>query len=711
MTEQPLNLELHSNAPEALSEIDAREEMDRAAHTHGIIEQFAKTTGVDEGEVVAGFVADSIGNEDEVTTGLLAGLLHEAQHPDGTSVVVEAFRLATPAEINHTKQILDLSGEGDDLLDRLNAIGHEAIDWSSLVTEGQDHQEAGHKLGVLTDRLREDAPFEFSGVTYDRKSYQDGSEEDLLDVWQDVLSKERHSDESKLEWLIQTWGNMTREIRLPEHESDLYKQAMEVLASGDYSDETAWQLIETQTKLLEYFMMDISPRYLDNVLTMPASKLSAVYMMEGDEQRGNPLHDLLDRQIIDGDNDRDWENYVELIDKCANYRLLEIAQTDKRMAEVVEAYESPAIAIIDTIPTSKEDYRGSDVEYGKELSHKTKEVLRELGLPLAMQREYFYATGVRNRLEDGSIFGVAVAAELVKMSQRVEHVGVDRVKQLHQTFGMENIWNYTDKELETLIKLADKDLATIEHMKAGDVTLQLFDVRGDYNGATLQDELRVDYEKESGRTLRLEMTSAESIYRHFIFLDKLGIKPSTLVYMAHGNPGGTGIGSGERRTNFTVDSPYIQISRKNRINIDETQIGRLVKDCMQPNRGIDSHSSQIGEKTIVLQTCSGDFDVEVPTFGNGIKFDSVAEAVYRNINKAGKDEFSVIAGSNVIYHQTQPDGSISFRKPGLVDGDDDPSATVRLGRRKGLLGRKRKLERQNIESFHVKKQSNERRAS
>lgn len=249
--------------------------------------------------------------------------------------------------------------------------------------------------------------------------------------------------------------------------------------------------------------------------------------------------------------------------------------------------------------------------------------------------------------------GEKLKTRLQRVVENVNAVGTSLVERLHNEVGVVNIDNYAPEDLENLNKLLDKDEEYVEHLKAGDVTVVFNDTYGDHNGAlsTAFDA----YRKESGRTLMFEVSSPGDIYRRMIMLQKLGVKPSSLVLSAHGSPGITHFGTADKGFQL-VSAKYLPSDATERVSLADASIDRLIgDDFMQPNRGVDSTSEQVGRREVILNSCSSDVE-----FFKGIP--SSSEVVARAGNRPDTD---VYGASDVMYLDERKDGAVRFA--GLSD--------------------------------------------
>lgn len=345
-------------------------------------------------------------------------------------------------------------------------------------------------------------------------------------------------------------------------------------------------------------------------------------------------------------------------------------------------------------------------------------ILSDLKLPNDLIYHYSATAQLRLRADrgdawvdaPGAVSGRKVQRELETIMNHTRLMTAGRLTELHKRLNVENLWTYNDAELETMSKLLDGDNETIQYMRDGDVTVEFIDARGDYNGALIRP--RDSFIKNSGRTLRFEIRQPSDVYRRMAFLKRLGIKPSVLVYGAHGQPGSIPTGAdtllsyddtapGEQRLDRAgTDSEAEDAPRKTTIPIPKTAIGRLVRDYMQPNKNIyDTESENIGRIQVIIVSCSSD----VPVEQDGHHYASMAEAVANRIADSNTD---VYAPPGVAVVSRDKQRHLTFRILGGTE--DDPSWSQRMSRltterRGGLLGYPTKIvtHRATIDSVSV----------
>lgn len=380
---------------------------------------------------------------------------------------------------------------------------------------------------------------------------------------------------------------------------------------------------------------------------------------------------------------------LRLVERVMSYRKKHpgapgAVELDNIKADIYSSFQgdekSMAIARIPESP--RQDIPMSEArEFNDGVCEAAMEVMTKMDLPAGIIEQQLLAIKTRLRRdqndvnEDGRVInGGAVRRELKKIKFIKQMIGGDYLKQIHEQFGVEVLEAYGVDQVWLLVDLAQKDPATIEHLRGGDVTVVFANARGDHNGAIVNSAKK--FIKTSGRTILFEVKEAGDIYRRMAYLQQLGIKPSTLVYDSHGHPGmttfgesGGGFRAGDRAGFIDPDG------NSDKISIKQTQFGRLVRNYMQPNRGIDSTTENIGKKQIILATCSGDDRNTWRSLGVS---ESVAEAVAVTLGIS--PDTDVYASGEEMYIDQHEPGAVSFRQydPVLTPRGMSPVAMRKL---------------------------------
>ena len=302
------------------------------------------------------------------------------------------------------------------------------------------------------------------------------------------------------------------------------------------------------------------------------------------------------------------------------------------------------IASLPEMPKSKE--RADVAEFNTDVTRATTEILHRLGV-VEIDEEgrddsaYLKSAFVRlrNRKAEhsvrpaGSVYTTQLKYELSQIYQNLKHIGgPEAAKRLKEVFGVKQLWMYSPEELRMLQRLDEKDPRAIKHLQNGDVTVVFSNAMDDHNGAIVED---ANYRKRSGRTLRFEADHVPAIYRQMIYLNSLGIRPATLVYETHGAPGavtdgGVMLWAAEPRGGIIKHEDKskddrVMIPGGNSVHGDG--LYRLVRDYMQPNRGIDSDDELKGKKQLIVSACSSDKPTRFADGTNASFVEKIAQMV------------------------------------------------------------------------------------
>ena len=317
----------------------------------------------------------------------------------------------------------------------------------------------------------------------------------------------------------------------------------------------------------------------------------------------------------------------------------------RRMVEKMHRNEVVfEIACIPEVPLSGE--KKDIAEFNREVRRSAAEILYRLGVADKdddgrYDSPYLQSAFVRLRNSErkddkrptGSIDTDQLKYELGQTYTNLRRIGgAKAANRLREQFGVDHLWMYSPEELHMMQRLDEKDPVTIEHLKAGDVTVVFSNAMDDHNGAIVEKFL---YRKPSGRTLRFEANHLSSIFRQMIYLNSLGIRPASLIYDTHGAPGaitdgGVLLWAAEPRGGIITHEDK---NKQDRVMIKDGNyvhgdgMYRLVRDYMQPNRGIDSDDELIGKKQLVVSACSSDKPIRYKDGSNGSFVDKIAKLI------------------------------------------------------------------------------------
>lgn len=286
----------------------------------------------------------------------------------------------------------------------------------------------------------------------------------------------------------------------------------------------------------------------------------------------------------------------------------------KKLAENEVAGDDPRVKALAQHPAFDElliHNIGKGFEEGQTNAERTARSYREagklltnkFGLPADLSGEFVSALEYRNKKDieaDGDNAERDIPrlqTSLLKAKANIETLGADEIVNIRRACGIVNLDGYTPAQLQRMARIIEDDPAAIEHIQAGDSTVYLTDAKGDHNGAYAGGR---KWEGESGRALFFEIIRPSDFYRHMLFLQKRGIKPSTVIVNAHGQPGKMGFGD-EAQRRFRVGNGYTGAD----FSLPEAVgIKRLAEDFMQNSRGIDDDEASVGRRKLLLLSCS-----------------------------------------------------------------------------------------------------------
>lgn len=225
-----------------------------------------------------------------------------------------------------------------------------------------------------------------------------------------------------------------------------------------------------------------------------------------------------------------------------------------------------------------------------------------LGLPEALRDDMLFASHARtSHSESGYVNAFALEGLLIDFAEKVDALGVDKIKNLHEKARIVNLDFISLDQLKLMSGLVEGDPEVIEHLKEGDVTVAFFDKTEDWTGETFID-LKSDFATESNRTLLFDVGSEDDFDAQDQLLEANGIEASTTVLAFHGAPGGFLV-SGFYNSNYFPESmANTTFTRK---------IARFVNNRMRDSRGIDDNPKAAGRRRLVMQSCHQEVPQEV----------------------------------------------------------------------------------------------------
>lgn len=201
---------------------------------------------------------------------------------------------------------------------------------------------------------------------------------------------------------------------------------------------------------------------------------------------------------------------------------------------------------------------------------------------------------------------------------KVNHFGLDGIRQLADFSGIQSLEAYNAGQLERMLALVNDPAQAAEGLAQHDVTVMMINRAGDPSNV-LRD-VAADFDDSNKRTLFFEISSMADIFRHMLTLERVGIQPSTLVLAAHSAPGQF-IVSDKRNGEYGKQRYDIAtVAGRKLVKLvngngdlnpgeygyamhDMKGVARLIENYMKPSRGIDDASHDRGRKKIIFSAC------------------------------------------------------------------------------------------------------------
>lgn len=231
-----------------------------------------------------------------------------------------------------------------------------------------------------------------------------------------------------------------------------------------------------------------------------------------------------------------------------------------------------------------------------------------------------------------------------------DYFGIERVRKLAEFSGIHGLEAYSIEQLERMENLASNPSEVAEQLSGHDVNVVMVNRFGDYNGVL--NNVAADFDDPTGRTLFFEITDMSDIYRHMVTLHNAGIKPSTMVLAAHSAPGQFVVSDVREKNKGLTRRDVATIAGRRLVKMVNEDgklysgdygysmhgmkgMARLVEQYMQPSRGVEDDSADIGRKKIIFQACHTASEVKsIDRDENGEKIEIGMESV---VSQLGKD--------------------------------------------------------------------------
>lgn len=268
------------------------------------------------------------------------------------------------------------------------------------------------------------------------------------------------------------------------------------------------------------------------------------------------------------------------------------------------------------------------------------------------------------KTEGFKVIGLDPSLAIVSIAQKVERLGVDNVKKLHDEMGYTSFHRYDVGHLEHMLRVVNQDPAALESLRGGNTLVMLIDATDDAPGAFIGLAEMTNTQSTEGESLIFEVGSmggrhtANSIMQKYAsFLTERGINIETLFIAGHGydNSGGIimgGLDIGLEPTGEQIESEGMR-ALFNLMN-DEGTI--IVNSCSQgainPNTGV----STVGEVARVANLNNNKdiwvYGVNVPTGGfmaaaggNGVQASEEHVTVAASVDEEGRLQEQVLPDS------------------------------------------------------------------
>lgn len=317
-----------------------------------------------------------------------------------------------------------------------------------------------------------------------------------------------------------------------------------------------------------------------------------------------------------------------------------------------------------------------------------------VGLPEDIRDDFQFSSYSRTtNTKTGLTDETVLAKTLHRVTDATDKVSLTDIRELHKNAGIVNFDYYTANQLKRMADMLFMDEKTIEHLRAGDVTVLFTDASGDYNGAFRNNAK--EFDTESGRALFFEIHKPRDLYLYMNFLRNAGVKPSTLVLAAHGEDGQIAFNKDD--TEFAFSASVDGKKQEYALTLSKA-LPRLISDFMQDSKGVDDNPEAVGRRRVIIDSCSQAKPVEIlrprlpihskPKFDEQLVWrmpgqaplirttESTAEAVTRLANHPRLDVYA--PGDVAALYPTGSGTGVRYARvyePGDVDERHEPMTT------------------------------------
>jgi hypothetical protein len=544
-----------------------------------------------------------------------------------------------------------------------------------LCVNTSDHQ--GTKLTSVSDTIQQDLDKfdKFVGKAHEeanrehiRRRSPEENDVDLLRLTTDLeLFRTRSADDSAI---------------ANEFVSPSYEDGMEIVKSGNYSNQAMSKFLDEAKKRAEYndVVMEkqgyprrgysrIAAFVIDYI---PDDRLRSMYQSKQDNESGT-LKYILRREVERlGQNPTEgqaWgigEAMTRIYGLDAINLKRQVTQKDPIAYDMTRLPQYRNFMLGSSDMIKRESFQSID-EYKARMERWTADCLEDVvGLPRSLANELRFAMYDRTRelapngqsMPGGCVDNGLLRGVIEDTDYNVNALGVDKILQLREKAGIVNLDHYTVDQLERMSRLVNGDEELIEHLQAGDTTAVFMDAKGDHNGA-FSNMSRV-FEKPSGRSLFFEINQPSDFYRHSILLKNLGIADSTRVLGAHGGGGAMWFGKGT--DGFSVGMRQFDPDWIKSIKVGNVPgIRTIAGDYMQDSQAIDDPDNMKGRKRLIIISCSQAMDEQSFSPEGQLKINSTARSFASN---AGQPNLDVYGAGRDSGYGRNADGELEFASGG-----------------------------------------------
>jgi hypothetical protein len=220
---------------------------------------------------------------------------------------------------------------------------------------------------------------------------------------------------------------------------------------------------------------------------------------------------------------------------------------------------------------------------------------------------------------------------LADIVTKMDALGPEDLQTLREFSQNYALMDYTVEQLRLMARVGRGNQTELTRLKDHDVQVVFRNRMGDSPDGALRDVPK-EFDDEHARTLFFDVESWDDIDVHRQQLLDRGIHPSKVIISMHAN---AGFAVMYRKPSIGSTKAFFQSANVNteqyvayrnatqgaidggqRILLSDVKLGDLVRDCMQPSRGIDDHHFTTGMKVVILDACLGGGESEIQHIDN-----------------------------------------------------------------------------------------------